>query len=170
MFAASKPSVVAGNVNCSLPSCCVTFSTHGRDEVRLLDGDVYDLTVLLVMPPHANPDCSDKQHEHAEPKQPASRTASPRGPAWRGFRVIAIGRRERRPRRRLLQCRRLLAVVHSGTSSKTPWACLPSLPMRSIAKRYGTRRSVVGVANRRPPITARASAAFCSSPGSSPSA
>src|SRR5580704_3259386 len=34
-----------------------------------------------------------------------------------------------------------------------------------MANRYGTMRRVVGVANKSPPITARASAAFCSSPG-----
>src|SRR2546425_6519393 len=34
-----------------------------------------------------------------------------------------------------------------------------------MANRYGTMSRVVGVPNRSPPITARASAAFCSSPG-----
>src|ERR1700720_2391676 len=34
-----------------------------------------------------------------------------------------------------------------------------------MANRYGTISRVVGVANSSPPITARASAAFCSSPG-----
>ena len=38
------------------------------------------------------------------------------------------------------------------------------LPARSQAKSQGTTSSVVGVANSRPPITARARAAFCSSP------
>src|SRR5262249_25556007 len=53
---------------------------------------------------------------------------------------------------------------HAISPSKTPWAVLPSWLLRSIAKRYGTASNVVGVANRRPPMTARASAAFCSSP------
>src|SRR5262245_1227533 len=51
-----------------------------------------------------------------------------------------------------------------GSSSNTPLAALPSLRLRSMANRYGTISRVVGVANSRPPITARASAAFCSSP------
>jgi hypothetical protein len=34
-----------------------------------------------------------------------------------------------------------------------------------MANRYGTMSKVVAVANRRTPITARARAAFCSSPG-----
>jgi hypothetical protein len=55
----------------------------------------------------------------------------------------------------------LLAIAPSNT----PCACLPSLPLRSSANRYGTINSVVRVANSRPPTTVRASAAFCSSPG-----
>src|ERR1700743_3258333 len=55
-------------------------------------------------------------------------------------------------------------LVHCGSSAKTPCAGLPSLRLRSTANRYGTTNSVVGVANRSPPITARASEAFCSSP------
>src|SRR5262249_23556211 len=54
--------------------------------------------------------------------------------------------------------------VHSSPLSNTPWAFLPSLRLRSVANRHGTISSVVGVANSRPPMTARASAAFCSSP------
>src|SRR5258705_2892613 len=34
-----------------------------------------------------------------------------------------------------------------------------------MGNRYGTMSRVVGVPNRSPPITARANAAFCSSPG-----
>src|SRR5229473_2681117 len=54
--------------------------------------------------------------------------------------------------------------AHVTASSKTPCDGLPSLPDRSLANSQGTTSSVVGVANIRPPMTARASAAFCSSP------
>ncbi len=84
MFAASKPSVVAGNVTCSrAESLRHRLDAYGRDEVRLLFGGVHDLAVLLVMPPYAQRECAGKQQEHAEAKQPASGPAAPRGPAWR---------------------------------------------------------------------------------------
>src|SRR5262249_15824642 len=51
-------------------------------------------------------------------------------------------------------------LTHWGSSANTPRAGLPSFPLRSKANRYGTISSVVGVANRSPPMTARASAAL----------
>src|SRR5271163_14370 len=119
------------------------INVHARDEIRLLFGGVHDLEVLLVMPPHAQRERAREQQEHAEAKQPAAGSAPPRGPVWPRFAGIGIRRWKLRRRRRPFQLWLLSEVVHSGTSSKTPWAGLPSLPLRSIANRYGTTSRVV---------------------------
>jgi hypothetical protein len=49
---------------------------HARDEVRLPLGGGRDLAMLLVMPPHAECESADEQHENTKAEQPPSGAAS----------------------------------------------------------------------------------------------
>src|SRR5262249_29477283 len=140
------------------------LDADARDKIGLLFGGVHDLTVLRIMPPHPKSERTRNEEEDAEPEQPASGTASPPGLALR-FGRIAIGCWKQRPRRRSLQRRRHIRVVHSAPSAITWWAAARSFPLRARANKCGRRRGAAGAAKKRPPMTARASAAFCSSPG-----
>src|SRR5271165_3553298 len=108
------------------------IDADARDEVGLLLGSGDDLTMPGVVPPHAESERANKQDEYAEPEEPAPGPARPFG-GTRRFARVAI--RWWRPRLGRLWRRRSLDVVHSGSSSKTPCASLPSLPLRSIANR-----------------------------------
>ncbi len=110
------------------------LDTHGRDKVSLLLSGIFYLPVLLVMLPYAERERPREKHNCAEPQQPASGPARSRRPTRR-FGSVATGWRQRRLGWRHFEQQRLFEVVHSGTSSKTPWAGLPSLPLRSIANR-----------------------------------
>jgi hypothetical protein len=77
------------------------LDVHTRDEVRLLFGGVHDLLVLLDMPPCAQTESANKEHENAQAKQPPPRPATPVCAVWWRHRV-AIRCRERRPGRRPL--------------------------------------------------------------------
>ena len=56
-------------------------------------------------------------------------------------------------------------LVHTGSSANAPCAGCRHCPCAAARKGRVPTKRVVGVANSSPPITARASAAFCSSPG-----
>src|SRR6266566_4323878 len=145
MFAAANAAVVAGSVTSISASLACTVATR----------------MLGAVPPRAEAERPDEREQRAEPEQPTSQSpAGPRALPRLSGHAVDSG------------IERMLWIphwqtddlVHRMSSWNTPWADLPSLPFRSSANRYGTTSRVVGVANNRPPMTARASAAFCSSP------
>src|SRR5262245_50606843 len=128
-----------------------------RHEVALLLGCRQGGVVLRDIAPPPERDAADEDEQDSEAEQPPA----PSAPL---VRVMQRCHLHRAPDAVGGIAVEGFQVVHPTASLNTPCAVLPSLRLRSTANRYGTTSSVVGVANSRPPITARASAAFCSSP------
>src|ERR1700733_11810336 len=116
----------------------------------------------LIMTPTAIAHCTEQNEERAKPQQATSGAAraAGRGPVL-NFALRLASRLGFAGSEKLDRSSVVLNVHHSNPSANTPCATLPSAPRRSVANKYGTSNSVVGVANRRPPTTARAKAAFC---------
>src|ERR1700735_4282070 len=121
----------------------------------------------LIVTPTAITHGADQNEQRAKPEQAPSDAARAAGRrAVLNFALRLANRLGFAGSEKLDRSSVVLNVHHSNPSAKTPCATLPSAPLRSVANKYGTSNSVVGVANRRPPTTARAKAAFCSPPGS----
>src|SRR5580704_1579334 len=134
-----------------------------RNEVARLFGRRYDFGMKLIVTPTAITHRAEQNEQRAKPQQATSGAA--RGPVL-NFALRLANRLGFAGSEKLDRSSVVLNVHHSNPSANTPCATLPSAPLRSVANKYGTSSSVVGVANRRPPTTARAKAAFCSPPGS----
>src|SRR6202453_501550 len=111
----------------------------------------------LIMAPPAISHSAEQNEQGAKP-QPATSGAARAGGlgpvlnfALRLAKRLGIAGSEKLDRSSVV-----LNVHHSNPSANTPCATLPSAPLRSVANKYGTSNSVVGVANRRPPTTAPA--------------
>src|SRR4029079_8690582 len=137
------------NADC-LSSVAHLGDTHGGHEIPVMPRRLQGVAGFGVRTPPANGDRADGD-EHDDDSQVGG------APSDLGCASVTWCRGGR-------DHPELLFLGHHTVLSKTPCSAFPSLPLRSIANRYGTRRRVVGVANSSPPMTARASAAFCSSP------
>ncbi len=101
-----------------------------RDEVALLLSGRGDFEMLAIMLLHADRQAGGEQQQGAEAEQAASHAAEVVGGRCRD--VAAQGRGKIC---RLTVERTEFVVRHYKSSAKTPWAGLPSLRFRSIAKR-----------------------------------
>jgi hypothetical protein len=100
-----------------------------RDEVALLLSGRGDFEMLAIMLLHADRQAGGEQQQGAEAEQAASHAAAVVGRRCRNIAVQGRGQ----------ICGLMVAragiVGHHKSSAKTPWAGLPSLRLRSIAKR-----------------------------------
>src|ERR1700722_14402882 len=111
----------------------------------------------LIVPPTAITHRTDQNKQRAKPQQATSGAARAAGRrAVLDFALRLANRLGFAGSGTLDRSSPLVNVHHSNPSANTPCATLPSAPLRSVANKYGTSSSVVGVANRRPPTTARA--------------
>ena len=133
MLAASKAKVVPGSLTSIVAPLGFTVADqHAGDEVALLLRRRRDLMPLRVVVPGAIAEAAAEQDRGTGRQRPAAHTAlrrvRPRHRLGNAIgRLYSFGGRDRYEMR---------SFVHAiSCSSKTPWAVLPSLPLRSIANR-----------------------------------
>ena len=94
---------------------------HCRHEVLAHRGIGHRLARLRVIAPGAEGDTRTKQEKNPNAEQPPDSSAAGFSPHPLGVDAVLS----------LNRCH----VIHADSSSKTPCACLPSLPLRKVANR-----------------------------------